>query len=58
MIIKNKKTHEELDLTYPEFRKKFKIEIEEAYESFKQTEIDDTFYKRKDDNLLERDFYF
>lgn len=58
MIIKNKKTHEELDLTYPEFRKNFKIEIEEAYESFKQTEMADKFYKRQDDNLLECDFYF
>ncbi len=58
MIIKNKKTHEELNLSYPEFRKRFAAEIEDAYESFKQTEMAHEFYKRQDDNLLECDFYF
>ena len=37
MILKNKLTKETLDITYPEFRKKFTKEIEVAFESYRRT---------------------
>ena len=58
MILKNKLTKETLDITYPEFRKNFAKEIQIAFESFKKTELNKTFYKYKDDNLMEINFYF
>ena len=58
MILKNKLTKEKLDIPYSEFRKKFAKEIQIAFESFKKTELNKTFYNYKDDNSLEVNFYF
>ena len=58
MILKNKLTKETLDIPYSEFRKKFAKEIQIAFESFKKTELNKTFYNYKDDNSLEVNFYF
>ena len=58
MILKNKLTKEALDIPYSEFRKKFAKEIQDAFESFKRTELNKTFYNFKDDNIIETNFYF
>ena len=58
MILKNKLTKETLDISYSEFRIKFSKEIQYAFESFKRTELNKTFYNFKDDNLIESNFYF
>ena len=58
MILKNKLTKETLDIPYPEFRKKFAKEIQDAYESYKRTELNKTFYNFKDNHLIESNFYF
>ena len=58
MILKNKLTRETMDIPYSEFRIKFAKEIQSASESFKQTELNKTFYNFKDDNLIESNFYF
>lgn len=58
MILKNKRTGEKLEITYQEFRKKFTKEIQVAYESFRQTELNKIYYKLNDDNSIESNFYF
>lgn len=58
MIMKNKLTHETLEITYPEFRQKFAKEIQEAFESYRQTQLKKYLYKFKDDNSMEFNFYF
>ena len=59
MILKNKLTKETLDIPYSEFRIKFAKEIQIAFESFRKTELNKTFYNYNDDNnLLEVNFYF
>ena len=58
MILKNKLTRETLEIPYFEFRIKFAKEIQAAFESFKRTELNKTFYNFKDDNLIESNFYF
>ncbi len=58
MILKNKRTKEILEMTYSEFRKKFAKEIQQAFESFIQTQLSKTFYGYKDDNSMEFNFYF
>ena len=58
MILKNKLTREILEIPYSEFRKKFAKEIQDAFESFKKTELNKTFYNFKDDNLIDSNFYF
>ena len=58
MILKNKLTKEILEIPYSEFRKKFAKEIQDAFESFKKTELNKTFYNFKDDNLIDSNFYF
>ena len=58
MILKNKLTKETLDIPYSEFRIKFAKEIQIAFESFRKTELNKTFYNFKDDNLIESNFYF
>ena len=47
MIVKNKLTKETLDIPYSEFRKKFAHEIQDAFESFKRTELNKTFINLK-----------
>ena len=58
MILKNKLTKETLDIPYSEFRIKFAKEIQIAFESFRKTELNKTFYNYSDDNLIEIKFYF
>ena len=58
MILKNRRTREIIELTYSEFRKKFAKEIQDAFESFRRTELNKTFYKFQDDNSMEFNFYF
>ena len=38
MILKNKLTRETLEITYPEFRKKFAKELQTAFESYRRTQ--------------------
>ena len=56
MILKNKLTKETLDIPYPEFRKKFAKEIQDAFESYKKSENAKPYFKLKD--YTEQDFYF
>ena len=58
MILKNKLTKETLELIYPEFRKKFAKEIQDAFESFRKTQLNKYSWNFKDDNSLEFNFYF
>jgi len=58
MILKNKRTCESLEITYPEFRKRFAKEIQDAFESYRQTQLNKYCYNFKDDNSLEVNFYF
>lgn len=58
MKLKNKLTKETLELSYPEFCKKFSNEIQVAFESYKQTAIAKNYYQIKVDSKLESDFYF
>lgn len=58
MILKNKHTGENQEITYPEFRKKFAKEIQIAYESYHHTELNKSYYKLNDDNGIESNFYF
>lgn len=58
MIIKNKRTKEVVEIAYHEFRKKFAKEIEDAFQSFRQTELNKTFFNFSDDNKIESNFYF
>lgn len=58
MIIVNRHTKEHLNLDYPKFRKRFSREIQEAFESYKQTQLNKTYYGFKDDNSMEFNFYF
>ena len=58
MIIKNKLTGETLELPYSEFRKKFVKEINNAFESYRKTQLNKYSYNFKDDNSMECNFYF
>ena len=42
MILKNKLTRESLEITYPEFRKKFAKELQTAFESYRRTQLKNT----------------
>ena len=57
MILKNKLTKETLDISYSEFRKKFAKEIKNAFESYRQTQLNKYSWNFKDDNSLEFNFY-
>lgn len=52
MILKNKLTKETLNITYPEFRKNFAKEIQNAFESYRKTQLNKYSYKFKDDNSM------
>ena len=52
MILK-KRTRQTLEIEYSEFRKKFAKEIQVAFDSFRQTELN-----YKDDKSMEFNFYF
>lgn len=58
MILKNKLTHETLEIANPEFRKKFAKEIQTAFESYRQTQLKKYPYKFQDDNSMEFNFFF
>lgn len=58
MILKNKLTRESLEITYPEFRKKFVKGIRGAFESYRKTQLNKYSYNFKDNNLMEYNFYF
>lgn len=58
MILVNKRTREKLDLSYSEFRKEFTNELQVAFESYSQTQLNKYSYKIKDNNSIEQDFYF
>lgn len=58
MILKNKLTKETLAIPYSEFRKKFTKEIQDSFESYRQTQLNKYFGNFKDDNSLEFNFYF
>lgn len=58
MILKNKLTRETLEITYPEFRKKFAKEIQDVFESYRKTNLNKYSYNFKDDNSIEFNFYF
>ena len=53
MILKNKLTKETLDIPYSEFRIKFAKEIQEAFESYRKTQLNKYSWNFKDDNSLE-----
>lgn len=58
MILKNKLTRNTLEITYPEFRKRFTKEIQNAFESYRQTQLNKYSWNFKDDNSMEFNFYF
>ncbi len=58
MILKNKLTRETLEITYPEFRKKFAKEIQDAFESYCKTQLNKYSYDHKDEKSMEFNFYF
>ena len=58
MILKNKLTKETLDIPYSEFRKEFANELQVAFESYRQTQLNKYSYKIKDNNSIEQDFHF
>ena len=58
MILKHKLTKETLTISYSEFRKCFARELQLAFESYRQTQLNKYSYKIKDNNSIEQDFYF
>lgn len=58
MILKNKLTKETLNISYSEFRKRFARELQLAFESYRQTQLNKYSYKIKNNNSTEQDFYF
>ena len=58
MKVKNKLTKEPLDIPYSEFRIKFSKEIQDAFESYRKTQLNKYSWNFKDDNSLEFNFYF
>ena len=58
MILKNKLTHETFDIPYSEFRKKFAKEIQDVFESYRNTQLNKYSWNFKDNNSLEFNFYF
>lgn len=58
MILKNKHTRETLEISYPECRKRFAKEIQDAFESYCKTQLNKYTHNFKDDNSMEFNFYF
>lgn len=58
MILKNKLTKEIINISYFEFRKRFARELQVAFESYRQTQLNKYSYKLKHNNYIEQDFYF
>ena len=57
MILRNKLTKEVLEIPYSEFRKKFAKEIQDAFESYRKTQLNKYSWNFKDDNSLEFNFF-
>ncbi len=57
MILRNKLTKETLNISYFDFRKKFSKEIQVAFESYRQTELNNYLHNFKTNNYIEQDFY-
>ena len=57
MILKSKLTKGTLDISYPEFRKKFANEIQDAFEGYHKIQLNKYSWNFKDDNSLEFNFY-
>ena len=57
MKVKNKLTRETLEITYPEFRKKFAKEIQTAFKSYRKTQLNKYSYNFRDDNSMKYNFY-
>ena len=58
MILKNKLTKETLNISYFEFRKRFVKELQLAFESYRQTQLNKYSYKIKNNDSIEQDFCF
>lgn len=58
MIIVNRHTREKREISYENFRKEFKRDIERAYQSYRQTCLNKPTYKYNDDQSIEFNFYF
>lgn len=57
MILKNKLTRETLEITYPEFRKRFAKEIQNSFENYRKTQLNKYLFNFKNDNSMEFNFY-
>ncbi len=58
MKLRNRRTRETLEIDYSEFRTRFAKDIQQSFESYKQTQLNKSFYGFKDDNSMEFNFYF
>lgn len=58
MILRNKRTLKNLEISYFDFREKFAKEIQISFDSYRKTQLNKYSYKIKDDNSIEQDFYF
>ena len=47
-----------LNISYSEFRKRFARELQLAFKSYRQTQLNKYAYKIKDNDSIEQDFYF
>ncbi|MCQ2754887.1 MAG: hypothetical protein MJ231_07560 [bacterium] len=56
MILKNKLTHERVQLSYTEFKTRFAKEIQATLESYVKTQNNKPYFKANDN--FESDFYF
>ncbi len=57
MLLVNRQTKERLEVKEEEFKQRFKRELTQAFESYKQTQINKCYY-RFNANDIEADFYF
>ena len=58
MILKHKLTKETLNISYSEFSKRFAKELQVAFESYRQTQLNKYSYKIKNNDPIEQDFCF
>ena len=58
MKVRNKLTQETLNISYSEFRKRFARELQVAFESYRQTQLNKYSYKIKNNDPIEQDFCF
>lgn len=58
MILVNKRAREKLEISYSKFRKEFANELQVAFESYSQTQLNKYSYRFIDNNSIEQDFYF